>query len=167
MFERALTSVTSVAIDRPASDFDVWPYEKKVEGRVDPTAALKHQLGSHSSFVYAAQCQYHHLDLFKKNMRLTPECPACSSTLIHLHLRTTESFACLVLVRFASETLIGQGTRPFVHHKVAPLTRGYTSKRGSNAMSNIVRVLRRRLLHIRGSKDKIGVMILDHEVTPF
>lgn len=157
MCERALISV-------PASDFNAWPYEKKVEGRVDPTAALKHQLGSHSSFVYAARCQYHH---FLKNMRPTPECPACSSTLIHLHLRSTEIFACLVLVRFASETLIGQGTRPFVHDKVAPLTRGYISQRGSNAMSNIVRVLRRRFLHIRSSKEKIGVMILDHEVTPF
>lgn len=63
MSERVLISVTS-AVDRPAIDFDVWPYKKKVEGRVDPTAALKHQLGSHSSFVYAAQCQYHRLGLY-------------------------------------------------------------------------------------------------------
>lgn len=104
---------------------------------------------------------------FFNKMTPTPECPACSSTLVHLHLRHTEVFACLVLVRFASETLIGQGTRPFVHNKVGPLTRGYLSQRGSNAMSNIVRVLIRRLIHVRRSKDKIRVVILDHEVTPF
>ena len=102
-----------------------------------------------------------------RDVKPTPECPAGSSTLIHLHLRITEVFACLFLVRFASDTLIGQGTRPFVHDKIAPLTRGHISQRGSNAMSNIVRVLRRRLLHIRRSKDKIGVMVLDNEVTPF
>ena len=77
------------------------PYEKNVDGRLVPTAALKHHPGSssQSSLVYPVKrgTSIATFELFPWYI-LTPESPACRFILVDVHLSRAELFACSVAI---------------------------------------------------------------------
>jgi hypothetical protein len=140
-----------------------WEYEKKVDGRLLPTASRNDHPASECSILYAAaivssyrRCEY---------CARTPKMPSRSLITIDLLLSSAECCTSSFGIRVASQAVLSEGARPFANDQVAPLPARRTSKRVVSVRLDIHRMQAHRLCSVMRREDKVRVMVLDNKVT--